>query len=186
MDAKEFSIGLDQDLIARIQEKYIVEGNLYGTISQKDVTQDEKMALIRAGWHVRNYQDHPVFEPPQILINWHDLRREHRDNTLHAMSHRLPDGVPWAGHHEEIVYTVIDSTWDRREEEFRVLLNAWAFAAVWTSESRPEAPETHVEDTQTFFFYTQHLAHTATTAISALSHAPAPDEDFWTLIAALQ
>ncbi len=173
--------GLDQNLMERISAHYISDGTLYGALPQTDVTVDERMALVRVGWILHNYQDRPVLEPPQMVINWAEGHKTYRDNALHAIAHRIP-GAPFFGTRLEILEELIDSSWDQQVEDLRVVLHAWAFASLW---DQPRGENHDIEAQQTFFFYTNQMRKTAADAFSAIMAAPDQDHEFWGLVSAL-
>lgn len=183
MNEQELSLGLDVELTERVKSAYIHEGRLYGAVPQQDLTADERLQLSRAGWQTRNYQDRPVMEPPQATVDWDDLRLRHRDRTLHAISHRLPGGTPWAGNRQAILEEILGSVWEQQEDELRVLLHAWAFASVWGTPE--ENRKDRIESAETFFFYTTRMRDTAERALATATEAPPANADFWQLVFAL-
>ncbi len=174
--------GLDQNLMGRVSAHFITDGALYGTLPQSDVTQDERLALVRVGWILQNYMGRPVLEPPQMAINWAEGRRIYRDNTLHAIAHHIPE-APFFGTRQAILEELIDSSWDQQVEDLRIVLHAWAFAAVW-DEPKGDA-DAGIEAQQIFFFYTNQMRKTAGAAFHAITSAPPTENEFWDLVRSL-
>ncbi len=180
---QHLEIGLDQDLKGRIGTQFIHEGPLFGSVPQDSVTHDEMLQLARAGWTRKDYQDAPVLEAPQSTIDWLSLQQQHRDRTLHAISHRLPDGAPWVGTRQEILEELLASTWEQQEDELRTLLHAFAFASIWSQDQ--DARDKTLESRETFFFYTVRMRDTALKASQHATEAPAQDNDFWDMVSSL-
>ncbi|MCY0877353.1 MAG: hypothetical protein OWU84_00140 [Firmicutes bacterium] len=182
MQERHIELEMDADLKMRIETLCIRDGRLFGTVPQSALTQDEVMQLTRVGWAKRDYQDTPVMEPPQSTIDWWHLKAQHRDQTLHAISHRLQYGAPWVGTRQEILEELLASTWDVQEDELRTLLHAFAFASLW---SRDPNAEKALESRETFFFYTERMRKTALRATQYAIKAPDPDDPFWEMVSSL-
>ncbi|POB09648.1 hypothetical protein [Sulfobacillus sp. hq2] len=182
-DETTLAYGLSDDLKNRIEQEYIHEGALYGHLPQKQLSPEEMRALKKVGWTPRDYRDNPIMEAPQSTINWDQLSAEHRDHVLHAISHRLPQGAPWAGNRQAILEELIASAWDEREEEMRILLNSWTFAAAWSG--HPNQNDRLVESRQTFYFYTAKMRDTAEQALHLATEPPGDDDAFWGFVEAL-
>ncbi|MCY0899903.1 MAG: hypothetical protein OWU33_13425 [Firmicutes bacterium] len=182
IEERHIELEMDADLKTRIETLCIRDGRLFGTVPQASLTTDEVMQLARVGWHKRDYQDTPVMEPPQSTIDWWHLKAQHRDQTLHAISHRLQQGAPWIGTRQEILEELLASTWDVQEDELRTLLHAFAFASLWSHE---EAAEEAIESRETFFFYTDRMRQTALKATQYAVKAPEPEDPFWEMVASL-
>ena len=180
----EISVDLDQDLTERIRNHYIREGQLYGSLEQKDLTLDERKSLAQAGWVQHNYVDHPVMEPPQTLVDWTRLQAEHRDRTLHAISHRLPSGTPWAETRQAILEEMLGSLWDQQVDRVRILLHSWAYASVWSLPDDSGQP-TKPESAEMFFFYTARMQNAAEAALQEITRFPDLDDEFWQMVDAL-
>ncbi|MDA8194742.1 MAG: hypothetical protein M0Z53_12205 [Thermaerobacter sp.] len=179
----DFSTGLDSDLTERIRSGYIREGRLFGAVLQADLNDNERRQLDSTGWIARNYHDRPVVEPPQATFDWEVLRAAHRDRTLHAVSHQLPTGVPWAGTRQAILEELLASRWEQQEEHLRLLLHAWAYASVWSSPA--EAGKNRPESAEIFFFYTQRMKEAAEQAVLQSTAAPDHQDEFWDMVSAL-
>lgn len=184
MDAFGIDFGLDQALRAHVEAHHVSEGQLFGMVPQNGLTGDERMALLAAGWTARNYQDRPMMEPPTLKVAWDELRRRHRDLTLHRINHRLPATTPWAGNRIEILEEMLASAWEAKEDEIRTLLNAWAFASVWT-EPDVDTQSRSLEHRQTFFFYADRMKVAAERVLAEGVAAPEADDEFWTFVSAL-
>lgn len=182
---QNLDIGLDQQLKDRIAAVCIREGRLFGTVPQSSLTTDEMMQLARAGWTRRDYQDAPVMEAPQSTIDWVNLRDNHRDRTLHAISHRLPEGAPWVGTRQAILEELLASTWEQQEDELRTLLHAFCYASIWSQDHGREALDSAIESSETFFFYTQRMRDTAAKATEYATEAPNSDDAFWEMVSSL-
>lgn len=180
---QHLEIGLDQDLKDRIGTQFIREGPLFGSVPQDSFTQDEMLQLAGAGWARKDYQDAPVLEAPQSTIDWLRLQQQHRDRTLHAISHRLPDGAPWVGTRQEILEELLASTWEQQEDELRTLLHAFAFASIWSQDQ--DARDNSLESRETFFFYTVRMRDTALKASQYATEAPGEENDFWDMVSSL-
>lgn len=180
---QHLELGLDQDLKERVNREFIRDGLLFGALPQGDLTQDEMLMLSGAGWTQHDYRDLPVMEPPHSTIDWYALKHRHRDNSLHAISHRLEDGAPWVGTRQEILEELLASQWERQEEELRTLLHAFAYASMWNQEEAN--PHSAVESQETFFFYTERMRNTALKATELATQAPDPDNDFWDMVYSL-
>jgi len=176
-------LGLDQLLKEQVTQHFITEGSLFGAIPQSDLTQDEIGALLQAGWTRRDYVDAPVMEAPQSTIDWRQLRQRHRDVTLHAVSHRLKDGVPWVGTRQEILEELLSSQWEEQEEQLRTLLHAFAYASIWNHSE--DVPDATVESQENFFFYSVRWRTTAERACIHATEAPTDDSPFWEMVSAL-
>lgn len=174
--------GLDQDLIARVNQHHIHEGPLYGSLPQSEVTPDERQELIRVGWIAQNYIDQPVMEPPQHVFDWAHGRLTFRDNILHLVAHRFPT-APLLGTRQAILEELIDSAWEQQVDDLRVVLHAWAFASAWVKSSEDEAD---LEGRQSFSFYTDQMQKTAQEAFRSALVAPGPDHEFWDLVKSLE
>ncbi len=174
--------GLDHDLIARINQHYIHEGPLYGSLPQSEVNADERRELIRVGWIAQNYIDQPVMEPPQHIFDWAAGRITFRDNILHLVAHRFPN-APLLGTQQAILEELIDSAWEQQVDDLRVVLHSWAFASAWAKSSDEEVD---LQGRQSFSFYTDQMQKTAQAAFRATVAAPAPDHEFWELVKALE
>ncbi|PSR20762.1 MAG: hypothetical protein C7B45_13530 [Sulfobacillus acidophilus] len=175
--------GLDEALRARVANDFIREGRLFGAVAQTSLTADEIVALQRAGWSKRDYHDAPVMEAPQSTIDWQQLRRRHRDSTLHVISHRLDQGAPWVGARQEILEELMASQWEEQEDELRTLLHAFAFASMWSQTD--DAPSARIESSETFFFYTERMRTTALKASQYATNAPKNDHAFWEMVSSL-
>jgi len=176
--------GLDQPLRERISEVFIREGQLFGAIPQTSLTVDEMMELSRVGWTRHDYHDAPVITAPQSTIEWSALRERHRDQTLHAVSHRLPDGAPWLGTRQAILEELLASTWEQKEDELRILLHAFAYTSMWSQEE-PEADHA-IESQEIFFFYTDRMRTSAIEATRYATESPQADDPFWDMVTALR
>ncbi len=174
---------LDQEIKDQIDLEHLREGSLFGHVPQKVLSDDLIRSLQNLGWTKRDYRDHPVMEPPQATMDWDSLSARHRDEVLHAVSHRLPQGTPWVGNQYAILKELIDSIWEQRQDELRVLLNAWAFAAAWTGLA--DHNDREVESRQTFYFYTAAMRDAAEQAVAQSITAPPADDDFWQYVQAL-
>ncbi|SMC01855.1 hypothetical protein SAMN00768000_0120 [Sulfobacillus thermosulfidooxidans DSM 9293] len=179
----DLNFGLDNELKSQIDTQHVTEGALFGTVPQKVLSPDDTRQLERLGWVKRDYRDHPVMEPPQATLDWDHLSERHRDEVLHALSHRLVGGTPWVGNQHAILEELIDSIWEQRQEEIRVLLNAWAFAAAWAG--HPDHNDRVVESRQTFYFYSASMRDAAEKAVELAVAAPGDDDEFWQYIQAL-
>lgn len=180
---QHLDLGLDQDLKERVAKDFIREGLLFGSVPQTDLAGDEMMELARAGWTQRDYHDAPVMEPPQTTIDWWSLQRQHRDSTLHAISHRFESGAPWVGPRQEILEELLASKWEEQEEELRTLLHAFAFASIWNQDE--DADGAAIESHETFFFYTDRMRNTALKASQYATEAPDQENPFWDMVYAL-
>lgn len=180
---QHIDVGLDSDLKERVAQNSIREGLLFGAVFQADLTPDEILALSGVGWTKRDYRDAPVMEPPYSTIDWLALKQRHRDNTLHAISHRLEEGAPWIGTRQEILEELISSQWEAQEDELRTLLHAFAFASLWNHEDT--GAEHSIESQETFFFYTARMQGAAVQATDYASQSPASDSDFWDMVESL-
>ncbi len=180
---QHIDLGLDNDLKERVAQDFIREGPLFGAVSQTHLTLDEILALSGAGWTKRDYHDAPVMEAPQSTIDWLALKQRHRDNTLHAISHRLEDGAPWVGTRQEILEELIASQWEAQEDELRTLLHAFAFASLWNHDD--DDGDHSIESQEAFFFYTAKMQTTAVRATQYASESPASDSDFWDMVESL-
>ncbi len=180
---QHLDLGIDQDLKERVAKECIREGRLFGAVPQAELNQNEIMTLTQAGWTKRDYHDAPVMEAPQTTVDWVELRRRHRDRTLHAISHRFDQGAPWVGTRQEILEELLASKWEEQEDELRTLLHAFAFASMWNHEERPA--DDILESQETFFFYTDRMRLTAEKAQQHVTQAPDGDNDFWTMVSAL-
>ncbi|HBQ95762.1 MAG: hypothetical protein M1294_15485 [Firmicutes bacterium] len=174
---------LDSEIRAQIDSEHLTEGALFGTVPQKVLSDDLIRSLENLGWVKRDYRDHPVMEPPQATLDWDSLSAQHRDEVLHAISHRLPQGTPWVGNQYAILEELIDSMWEQRQDEIRILLNAWAFAAAWTG--HPDHNDRMVESRQTYYFYTASMRDAAEQAVALGISAPPADDDFWVYVESL-
>ena len=183
MDEQSLAIGLSPELQERIRTRHVRSGRLFGALSQNELEPGEIRQLIQSGWLERPYQDEPVMIAPQITINWDRLRQQHRDHTLHAVSHRLPAGAPWAGTRQAILEELLASLWETREDELRTILHAWAYASMWDAEGE-HAPSA-LESQETFFFYTRRMKDSAEEALAVATEAPEAHDEFWTLVNAL-
>ncbi len=167
-----------------IDEGYIREGALFGTVPQQKLTSDEMLQLEQLGWTARDYRDRPIIEPPLFIVNWDGLSQQHRDRVLHAVSHKLPGGSPWAGNKQAIIEELIASIWEQHEEELRIVLSAWTFAAAWSG--HPDQGDRIMESRQTFYFYTAHMREAADKAVGVVTNPPADDDTFWVYMQALE
>lgn len=180
VDATQLDVGLDQDLRSHVQHHHITEGRLFGMVSQPNLTTDERMQLLRAGWTARNFVDAPVMEPPMLDVKWDDLEHRHRDLTLHRVHHRLPENTAWAGNRLAILEEMLASAWDAKEEELRTLLAAFAYASVWNEpKSEVEQP---VSAFETFFFYSDRLKNTMSHILEEGIIPPDDDDEFWLML----
>lgn len=178
------AIGLDQDLKERIGRIFIRDGQLFGAVSQDALTVDEMLQLARAGWARHDYHDAPIMQAPEATIDWFRLRSRHRDQTLHAISHRLPNGAPWIGNRQAILEELLVSTWEQQEETLRTLLHAFAYASMWNHEG--ENNTTHsIESQETFFFYTERMRTTALKAAEEATEPPNAEDPFWEMVLSL-
>lgn len=184
METSGLEFGLDQALRAHVEAHHVAEGQLFGMVAQNGLTSDERMALIAAGWTARNYQDRPMMEPPTLRVAWDDLRRRHRDLTLHRINHQLPGTTPWAGNRIQILEEMLASAWEAKEDEIRTLLNAWSYASVWT-EPEDDGRTRSLEHRQTFFFYAERMKAAAERVLTEGVAAPEADDEFWTFVNAL-
>lgn len=180
---QHLDLGLDQALRARVNSDFIREGRLFGAVPQMSLTADEIMELQRVGWIKRDYHDAPVMESPQSTIDWQQLKRRHRDSTLHVISHRLDEGAPWVGARQQILEELIASQWEEQEDELRTLLHAFAFASMWSQND--DAPNPRIESSETFFFYTERMRITALKASQHATKAPDSDNAFWDMLSSL-
>ena len=185
MGATELDVGLDQALRAHVQQHYVPDGRLFAMVPQSSLTADERMALLRAGWTARNFVDAPMMEPPTLEITWHDLKRRHRDLTLHRVHHRLPKDTSWAGNRVAILEEMLSSTWEGKEDEIRTLLSAWSYASVWNEPDLEREMEGGVEAFQTFFFYSQRMRDSMVRILEEGTVPPSDDDDFWMMLDAL-
>lgn len=183
-DETALAYGLDSDLKSLVEQEYIKESALFGTVPQSKLNSGEMRELEKVGWTVRDYRDEPVVEPPQSAINWDNLSAEHRDHIFHAISHRLPQGTPWAGNKQAILEELVASAWDEREEEIRILLGSWTFAAAWSG--HPDYNDRVVESRQTFYFYSAKMRNAAEKALHLVTEPPGDDDAFWEFIDALE
>ena len=181
--AAEVNRVLDHEVKTQIDNQYITEGALYGTVPQSVFDPDAIRQLQRLGWTKKDYRDHPVMEPPQETLDWDALSARHRDEVLHAVSHRLPQGTPWVGNQYAILQELIDSIWEQRQDELRILLNSWSFAAAWAGHS--DHNDRVVESRQTFYFYTASMRDATEEAVKFIVTAPREDDEFWEYIQAL-
>lgn len=177
-------MGLDVELKERVSAEFIREGRLFGALPQSSLTSDETAALVRAGWIKRDYHDAPVMEAPQATIDWVVLQSQHRDRTLHAISHRLEHGAPWVGTRQEILEELLASKWEEQEDELRTLLHAFAFASMWIQDNGDDGAHA-IESRETFFFYTERMKVTSVDASYYATKAPRRDSDFWDMVASL-
>lgn len=182
MENSGLSIGLDQELTARIREHHIREDHLFGALPQNLLDFDEMASLIGAGWIKRDYHDAPVLEAPETTVDWERLRREHRDNILHAISHG-PLAGPTVGTTQDILEELVASNWDQHQEELRTLLHSWAYASIWADGESERIGG--LESRETLFFYTEKMKNTAVTAMDYATRAPDTDDAFWELAGAL-
>lgn len=180
---QHLEIGLDQALRMRVASDFIREGRLFGSVPQRSLTADEMMELERAGWAKRDYHDAPVMEAPQSTIDWQQLKRQHRDRTLHVISHRLAQGAPWVGTRQDILEELMASQWEEQEDELRTLLHAFAFASMWSQSE--DAQDNRIESSETFFFYTERMRITALKASQHATQAPGNDNAFWDMVSSL-
>jgi hypothetical protein len=175
---------MDEDLKHLVDEDYINEGALFGTVAQDKLTSDAMLLLEQLGWKARDYRDRPVIESPRSTIDWDGLSGQHRDRILHAISHKLPEGSPWAGNKQAIIEELIASIWEQHEEELRILLSAWTFAAAWSG--HPDQGDRVMESRQTFFFYSSHMREAADKAVVLITDPPVDDDNFWIFMKSLE
>lgn len=181
---QHLDIGLDMELKDRVANEFIREGRLFGSVPQSSLTADEVQALERAGWIKRDYHDAPVMESPEATIDWARLQEQHRDSTLHAISHRLDQGAPWVGTRQEILEELLASRWEEQEDELRTLLHAFAFASMWSQDEAVDGKKA-IESRETFFFYTDKMRATALKASEYATQAPDKTNEFWDMVSAL-
>ena len=174
---------IDREIKDQIDSEHLTEGPLFGSVPQKVLSDDLTRALQRLGWIKRDYRDLPVMESPQAIMDWDSLSAQHRDKVLHAVSHRLPQGTPWVGNQYAILGELIDSLWEQRQDEIRVLLNSWAFAAAWAGHA--DHNDRVVESRQIFYFYTVSMRDAAKKAVAVSISAPPAEDDFWQYVDAL-
>lgn len=179
----EFLPELDARLTEHIRTSYISEGRLFGAVPQSELNTDERRRLQKAGWLEKNYEDNPVMVPPQQTIDWDKLGSRHRDRTLHAISHRLPEGAPWAGTRQAILEEILSSRWEEQEEQLRVVLHSFAFASIWSS--LEDRSRTRIEGSEIFFFYTARMLESAQKALELATKAPEPEDEFWNMVQSL-
>jgi len=185
LDATELDVGIDQALRTYVQQHYLPDGRLFAMVPQASLTADERMELLRAGWTARHFVDAPVMEPPMLEIHWNDLRRRHRDLTLHRVHHRLPENTPWLGNRIAILEEMLSSAWEDKEEEFRTILAAWAYASVWNEPDPERETPDSVEAFQTFFFYSERLSQGMARILEEGTVPPNDGDDFWIMLDAL-
>lgn len=182
MPHEEWNPGLDPPLRQLVESRHIVEGALYGTVPEEVLQESDKRALLQAGWTRRPYRDGSVFEPPTAAVEWERLKGEYRDLLFHAVHHKAPADTPWVGSRLEILNAVVESAWEERQEELRVLLNAWAYTSLWQVDPDGQRP---LESQEVFFFYTARMRDAAVRALREGLTAPDAEDNFWAMIDAL-
>lgn len=174
---------LPLELRTHIDRNHIHEGQLFGAVPAEGLSADDHATLERLGWQDRPYQDRPVLTPPESTVEWDRQKFVFRDNMLHAVAHRLPQGIPVIGNAEAIMEELVASTWEQREEQLRTVLGAFAFASLL---SEPQADRgCRVEDAETFYFYTAAMKHAAERALAESVKPPEDHDEIWSLVEAL-
>lgn len=193
-------IAFSPELRARVNQKHLRRGRLFGAILQDELTPEDREALQKAGWTPKAYRDKAVLVPPSMTVAWDHEHAIFRDHMLHATAHRLPTGLPAHGNGLAILEELIASTWEEREEQLRVVLNAFAFASLLPgpgghapagetgapeTPASAELPPERMESYETFFFYAASMRQAAAQALRETVKAPDPDDAVWTLVDAL-
>lgn len=180
-------VPVEPELRAHIDRVHITEGSLFANVPQEQLSADERKALLKAGWTVRNYQDRPMMEPPELLLDWQRLWEGYRHATLDQIARRWGNSLPtWGENHRLVLEEVLASQWEEREDAMRALLAGWTFASAWQRESGEAAdPAQRLEGRQVFFFYAESFRAAAREALDYLTRPPDADDAFWNLAEAV-